>query len=306
MYPPGPATAAAAAPRRTAWPPLSALSVAAAAAAAFLGVAHATDHGRHPAFCELQPPAGGGAPASCEGLLRRFALADKMDLPAQTTNSLSVCHPAVVDVDGDGDVDLFLGTHSGNVLFFENTAGDSTTASSVLFADTFTQREGASNPLAFVDVDVTTAYAVAPQGPVPAFADTDGDGDADLFVGTEAGDMLFFENTGSVTQPVFTARVGAGQNPVHGFDAVDLGLNRCKPSLADIDDDGDIDLFISCYGHSGDRYFENTGSVSQPVFTARHGVSNPLHGLADAYGELHKKPAFVVSITVTGKITDYQ
>ena len=58
--------------------------------------------------------------------------------------------------------------------------------------------------------------------------DFDNDGDFDMWVGNVAGNLLYFENTGSRTNPVFTARTGVN-NPMNG---VYVG-QYTKPSLVD-------------------------------------------------------------------------
>jgi len=51
-----------------------------------------------------------------------------------------------------------------------------------------------------------------------------------------------------------------------------------RPTAADIDQDGDLDVFIG--GYAGEIYlFENTGTAAAPVFTERFGAANPLDGV---------------------------
>ena len=80
----------------------------------------------------------------------------------------SYASPALADLDGDGDLDLFIGNSSGNTLVFTNTAAAGATAPAY--------SAPATNPFGISDVGY---YAS------PAFADLDGDGDLDLFIGNE-------------------------------------------------------------------------------------------------------------------------
>jgi hypothetical protein len=126
--------------------------------------------------------------------------------------------PAFGDTDGDGDLDAFVGNRDGNTVFFENTG----TAAAPAFGSAQT------NPFGLADVGANAT---------PDFGDVDGDGDLDLFVGEVDGNVLFFENTGTATTPAFAA---PRTNP---FGLADVGL-RASPEVADIDGDGDLDLFV--------------------------------------------------------------
>jgi Ca2+-binding RTX toxin-like protein len=164
--------------------------------------------------------------------------------------------PALADIDGDGDLDAVVGETFGALLYYENTG--------TALAPVFTHRTGVDNPFDGVDVGIYST---------PAFADLDGDGDLDAVVGEYFGALLYFENTGTALAPVFTPRIGV-DNP---FNGEDIGA-RSAPAFADLDGDGDLDAV------AGDRdgallYFENTGTVLAPVFTARTGADNPFNGV---------------------------
>jgi PKD repeat protein len=100
---------------------------------------------------------------------------------------------------------------------------------------------------------------------VPCLADLDGDGDCDLLIGTGNGITSAFENTGTTTNPVWTAK------PV--WNTPDIGSNAA-PSCADLDGDGDYDLLIG--SNYGIIYaYENTGTKNSPVWTAKSGWDLP-------------------------------
>lgn len=106
----------------------------------------------------------------------------------------------------------------------------------------------------------------------PAAADLDNDGDLDLLVGEYFGDMQYFENTGTASEPAFAA---PSENP--------FGLSstyyNALPTFADLDNDGDIDLLVGEY-YGVFQYFENTGTATAPAFA--NPVANPF-GLDSAY-----------------------
>ena len=104
-------------------------------------------------------------------------------------------------------------------------------------------------------------------------------GDLDLVVGDDAGLLNYIENTGTSTAPAFVQRTG-GANPFEGFD-VGASCSNCEtyyreinnPALADLDNDGDLDLIV------GGGYFENTGTSTAPEFVQRIGSDNPFDGI---------------------------
>jgi hypothetical protein len=149
--------------------------------------------------------------------------------------------PALADIDGDGDLDAFVGEFYGNTIFFANTG----TASAPAFA------APSVNPFGLVDVGREAA---------PAFVDIDGDGDLDAFMGEYLGGKFFFENTGTPSAPAFAA---PATNPF-GLTAVQ---HYASPTFADLDGDGDLDAFEGVYT-GVTLFFRNTGTASAPAFAA--------------------------------------
>jgi hypothetical protein len=176
--------------------------------------------------------------------------------------------PAFVDVDGDGDFDAFVGGYYGSVRYYENTGDASNPA--------FTQRKGVDNPLDSVALGYYNFVA-------PAFVDVDGDGDFDAFITDDYGRIIYYENTGGDTSPTFTQRTET-DNPLN----VDVG-NESAPAFVDVDADGDFDAFLGA-NDGALYYYENTGSATNPSFTARTGTDNPFDGADVGYDSA---PAFV-------------
>ncbi|BAZ12675.1 YD repeat-containing protein [Calothrix sp. NIES-4071] len=152
--------------------------------------------------------------------------------------------PALVDIDGDNDLDLIAGSADGTLKYYKNT-GSATNPS-------YVAQTGTANPFNSIDVGLLSS---------PAFADLDGDGDRDLVVGDWEGNLKYYKNTGSATSPRYIAQTGTA-NP---FNSAAVGA-RAFPTLFDVDNDGDFDLLV------GERngsltYYRNTGSPTNPLFT---------------------------------------
>jgi hypothetical protein len=157
------------------------------------------------------------------------------------------------DVDGDGDLDVFIGEYYGRIKYFKNT-GSAT-------APAFTEQTSSNNPMDGKDLGSSTT---------PNLVDINNDGKLDLLIGEGSGNINFFLNTGSSTVPAFTEKTGA-DNP---FNGVNLGSNS-SPAFADIDKDGDQDCFVLASYYTGYiSYFKNTGSASAPVFAKQ--ATSPL------------------------------
>jgi len=204
--------------------------------------------------------------------------------------------PEFADMDADGDPDLFLGNHSlGSILYFENTGTAANAAMSLIDSDLNSVRQPLSRPTV-VDIDndgdfdlfvigllgrinfyenTGTIYAAKWKLPdtlwkgiqasgnygAIAFADLDDDGDLDLLLGKSYPPHLtYYENTGDQND---FEHSGGTQNYLVLEDNTD-GFST--PEFADIDDDGDFDLFVGT--QEGRIYFyENTGTVAVADFS---------------------------------------
>ena len=162
-------------------------------------------------------------------------LLDGVDLGAETI-------PAAGDIDGDGDQDLVVGTkiepdnpRTGGLYWFENT-GTPTTPSLQLRGH----------------LSVLPAFHLA-----PALGDLDGDGLPDLVIGQFQDAVAWYRNSGTAGAGRFVLIDSAVARLPRGSNAV--------PELHDIDNDGDLDLFI---GDAGGRvaFFRNEGSKQAPKF----------------------------------------
>jgi hypothetical protein len=158
--------------------------------------------------------------------------------------------PVLRDIDGDDDLDLFVGvlggafnpqrTASDNFYFLERGADGDLTLRTRRYLST---------------IDVGSESA-------PALADLDGDGDLDLLVGNkidpaalDRGRLYLFRNTGTPSAPAFRLA-----------DTLDVAnAYHLAPAFADLDADGDLDLLMGSW-NEGVMVLLNAGSRMDPRF----------------------------------------
>lgn len=157
-------------------------------------------------------------------------------------------YPVLVDLDNDNDLDFFVGGFNGILLYWNTGDG----LSPIWQKDT----------IVFSQINTMIG-----QDPKPVFADLDNDGDLDLLIGIgesilggpTPGITMGFRNVGTPTNPIFSY-----YSPfVSGI--ADVGRNS-YPALADLDNDGDLDLLI---GRDLQTfvYYQNTGTPQAPQWT---------------------------------------
>jgi len=171
--------------------------------------------------------------------------------------------PTLGDLDDDGDLDAYVGledTVDGAVISAYNNTGD----------DTF--------PTWTIEDPWNFTLSANSNFAVPTLGDLDDDGDLDMLVGDNDGSSYGYNNTGNETNPGWTAE--------SSWDAPDVGQGA-GPALVDIDDDGDLDVFIG-RGPGQTRAYENTGGASSPTWTRNGGWDPPgMAGIANpGFGDL--------------------
>ncbi len=158
---------------------------------------------------------------------------------------------ALVDYDGDGDLDVFL--RQGTML------GEGKTVADALFppppgappGDRLFRNElgAAGGGLAFVDVTAASGIGAVSYGMGVAVGDYDGDGDPDLYL-TNFGRNQLWRNNGDGT---FEERAAAA--------GVEVDLWSVSATFFDYDLDGRLDLFVA-------NYVDFSLANHKPCFTA--------------------------------------
>ena len=145
-----------------------------------------------------------------------------------TIDYLSDTCPTLVDIDSDGDQDLFIGQKfttdttpfNGRIIFYLNT-GNGNTPIFTLYDEEFLGNQ--------LGTDLC-----------PHFGDVDSDGDYDLLIGTYSGDIKIFKNIGNKYNFNFT---------YHSTIETDSNFWFSVPALFDIDLDDDLDIILgNIYG----------------------------------------------------------
>src|SRR5574341_1330080 len=162
----------------------------------------------------------------------RFAL-KSIPLPNFVGNALYLTAASFGDYDSDGDADFVLGELTGRVVLSLNI--------------------GSNAAPRFVIDSILTVLGSAT---LPAFVDIDADDDLDLFVGTGAGQLYFYRNTGDASRYDFR---------VESDNYLSVSIARPAPFFIDVDKDSDFDLLLG-NGDGTIHFYRNTGSPQQPDF----------------------------------------
>jgi hypothetical protein len=202
----------------------------------------------------------------------RGRFADVTGETGVTVSEGAVRQPAWVDVDADGDLDLYVGFRDRADMFFRNTAGR------------------------FTDVAAEIGLADPRKTVGAAWFDYDEDGDLDLYAAHMDGDAngLYRNDKGRFTDVAAAGLAWGGRAPK------DPANGTVRPCVADVNGDGRFDLFMANYGPNG--LFLNRGKGVFEDVSAAWGIA--IDGRHDtcAFGDMDNdgRIDLYVNGTVTG------
>ncbi|MBL7818414.1 MAG: VCBS repeat-containing protein [Saprospiraceae bacterium] len=162
-------------------------------------------------------------------------------------NTPSFAAPTVVDVDGNGLLDLFVGKADGQIARY---------------------RQSSLSPEAFFSVTSSFASIDVGNSAIPTFTDIDNDGLLDLVVGNSTGNVSHYEQSafGSTSFDLRT----------NNFNNINVGSNAA-PVFNDLDRDGLLDMLVG--SGTGNLYHYRQAATNSTTFnlvtTSFNGINVP-------------------------------
>lgn len=179
-----------------------------------------------------------------------------------------------VDIDNDGDFDLFVGTISGEVLFYKNIGTPEN-------PNLFEEQKGPLNP--FDGLNIGNKVSIS-------LVDINGDDTMDAFVISE-NRLIFYKNTGTKEEAFFELQ-SVENTPLS---SIDLSNNIFQTlSFSDIDGDQDQDVLVGwvasdAQNSSGIDVYKNIGDRNLASFQKLSDENNPFKD----FNRLYPAPIFV-------------
>ncbi|MEO1263737.1 MAG: T9SS type A sorting domain-containing protein [Bacteroidota bacterium] len=201
---------------------------------------------------------------------------------------------SLVDIDNDGDFDLFATEYYANVQFYENVGTPESASFDSPVENPFNVNSSFGLTYSFIDL-----------------ADLDGDGDQDLIrtdLGYFATNFRYQENIGTAEMPDF----GPIQDTPFG---VEPAATLLIPHAADMDSDGDQDIYFASanvfYAQFNLLYYENISPVTTNDLLKQSSLvlgPNPTTDYLSLQSEIihENAPVELVLINVKGELIERQ
>lgn len=166
--------------------------------------------------------------------------------------------PAFADLDGDGDLDMLVGNHasysnnlySASISFYRNTGTATAPAFELVTND-------------YLNLKNKQLFAIK-----PAFADVNADGLPDL--------VLTYKELKAGTNRISSIHNKATNGQAAAYSFADVKVlhsipDGASPALADVDDDGDLDMLLGMRDGSL-SFYRNTGTATNPIYTLENNI----------------------------------
>ncbi|MTJ49859.1 LamG-like jellyroll fold domain-containing protein [Dolichospermum sp. UHCC 0259] len=165
----------------------------------------------------------------------------------------------LVDLDNDGDQDAVISGSNG-IKYYQNIGSGN-----------FVEQTGINNPFSLINLPNSST----------TFGDINGDKTLDLIVGKTTGDLVYYINTGSLTNPRFNLTTALNPVRLNPVSNINVG-NNAYPILIDWDKDQDLDLVIG--SDNGIKYYQNIGNKTNANYSQLTGNNNPFNSINSGNG----------------------
>lgn len=162
------------------------------------------------------------------------------DIQANVRLALSNVTPTFGDLNGDGKKDMILGWFNGYLNYYQNTSNGN-----VL---TFEKKD--SN---YFNINAGTQVA-------PQLVDLNKDGKLDIVIGKYNGTLAYFENTGTVTNPIFSSVPTIDSLGKINVRSREDTYGNATPYLFDLDNDGIFEALVGSYNKGVVLYTDITSN----------------------------------------------
>lgn len=165
-----------------------------------------------------------------------------------TTKTAHRVSPSAGDLDGDGNVDLVMGSYYGPISFYHGTGFSTAKAG---YNDAYQFK---TDTLFYLDTIFGNERPIRLKNSMPAIVDLNGDGKADLLVGSFGNGidahLAYFQNTGNNGDGIPQFKL-----ITTNYKKIDF-VSYTAPCVADFDNDGKPDLLVGSY-QTGMRFYHD-------------------------------------------------